>query len=73
MIELNKGIPEDIDKVDFLDVSQRNLIVLDDLMAQSGKDKRNPNPISSFTYIINPKHLHFYYNFVDLGYRRSLS
>jgi hypothetical protein len=50
MIELNKGIPEDIDKVDFLDVSQRNLIVLDDLMAQSGKDKRNPNPISSFTY-----------------------
>jgi hypothetical protein len=39
-IEFNKGIPEDIDKGDYLDISQRNLIVLDDLMAQSGKDKR---------------------------------
>ena len=38
-IEFNKGIPEDIDKVDYLDISQRNLIVLDDLMAQSSKDK----------------------------------
>jgi hypothetical protein len=33
-IEFNQGIPE----YD-LDVSQRNLIVFDDLMAQSGKDK----------------------------------
>ena len=39
-IEFNKGIPDDIDNADYLDVSQRNLIVLDDLMAQSGKDKR---------------------------------
>ena len=39
-IEFNKGIPEDIDKGDYLDISQRNLIVLDDLMAQSDKDKR---------------------------------
>ena len=39
-IELNQGIPEDIDEPDYLDVSQRNLIVLDDLMAQSSKDKR---------------------------------
>ncbi len=40
-IEFNEGIPEDIDEPDYLDVSQRNLIiVLDDLMAQSGKDKR---------------------------------
>ena len=39
-IEFNKGIPEDIDKVNYLDISQRNLIVLDDLMAQSSKDKR---------------------------------
>ena len=39
-IEFNKGIPDDIDNTDYLDVSQRNLIVLDDLMAQSGKDKR---------------------------------
>ncbi len=39
-IEFNEGILEDIDELDYLDVSQRNLIVLDDLMAQSGKDKR---------------------------------
>ena len=39
-IEFNKGIPDDIDNTDYLDVSQRNLIVLVDLMAQSGKDKR---------------------------------
>ena len=39
-IEFNQGIPKDIDESDYLDVSQRNLIVLDDLMAQSGKDKR---------------------------------
>jgi hypothetical protein len=40
-IEFNEGIPDDIDNADYLDVSQRNLIVLDDLMAQSGKDKPN--------------------------------
>ena len=39
-IEFNQGIPEDIDEPDYLDVSQRNLIILDDLLAQSGKDKR---------------------------------
>jgi hypothetical protein len=39
-IEFNQGIPDDIDNADYLDSSQRNLIVLDDLMAQSGKDKR---------------------------------
>jgi hypothetical protein len=39
-IEFNECIPDDIDNTDYLDVSQRNLIVLDDLMAQSGKDKR---------------------------------
>ena len=39
-IEFNQGIPEDIDNADYLDVYQRNLIVLDDLMAQSGKDRR---------------------------------
>jgi hypothetical protein len=39
-VEFNKGIPEDINKVDYLDISQRNLIVLDDFMAQSNKDKR---------------------------------
>jgi hypothetical protein len=39
-IEFNKCIPEHIDKVDYLDISQRNLIVLEDLMAQSSEDKR---------------------------------
>ena len=39
-IEFNQGIPNDIDSTDYLDVSQRNLIVLDDLMAQSSNDKR---------------------------------
>ena len=38
-IEFNQGIPEDIDEPDYLDVSQRHLFVLDDLMAKSGKDK----------------------------------
>ena len=42
-IELNEGIPKNIDKEGFLDVSQRNLIVLDDLMNQSGKDKHIAN------------------------------
>ena len=32
-IEFNQGIPDDIDNADYLDESQRNLIVLDDLMA----------------------------------------
>ena len=35
-IEFNEGIPSD----EYLDISTRNLIVLDDLMAQSGEDKR---------------------------------
>ena len=39
-IEFNQGIPDDIDNADYSDVSQRNLIVLDELMAQSSKDKR---------------------------------
>jgi hypothetical protein len=39
-IEFNEGIPEDIGEVDYLDISQHNLIILDELMAQYGKDKR---------------------------------
>jgi hypothetical protein len=39
-LEFNKGIPDDIDNGVIMDVSQRNLIILDDLMAQSSKDKR---------------------------------
>ncbi len=39
-IEFNEGIPEDIKEPVYLNVSQRNLIVLDDLMSQSGKSKR---------------------------------
>ena len=42
-IEFFEGIPSEIDSRDFLDVNKRNLIVLDDLMAQSGGDKRIAN------------------------------
>jgi hypothetical protein len=65
-IEFNQGIPEDIDNADYLDVSQRNLIVLDDLMAQSGKDKRiadlfsfyERKPSSKFVYHLHcPKYI----------------
>ena len=42
-IELNEGIPSDIDSDAFMDVSERNLIVLDDLMDQWGGDKRIAN------------------------------
>ena len=39
-IEFYQGVPGDIEKSTFLVVIQRNLIVLDDLMAQAGKDRR---------------------------------
>jgi hypothetical protein len=35
-----EGIPDDIENADSLEVSERNLIVLNDLVAQSDKDKR---------------------------------
>ena len=57
-IEFNEGIPEDLDEPDYLDVSQRNLIVLDDLMAQSGKDKRIADP---FTRVSNHRNLSVIY------------
>ena len=42
-VEFYEGIPSEINSRDFLDVSKRNLIVLDDLMALSGGDKRIAN------------------------------
>ena len=42
-IEFYEGIPSEIDSRYFLDVNKRNLIVLDDLMAQSEGDKRIAN------------------------------
>jgi hypothetical protein len=39
-IEFNQRIPDNVDNADYLDVLQQNVIVLDDLMAQFGKDKR---------------------------------
>ena len=39
-IELNECIPSDIDSDEFLDVSTRNRMVLDDLMTQPGGYKR---------------------------------
>ena len=55
-IEFNQGIPDDIDNAYYLDISQPNLIILDDLMAQSGKYKRiadlftKRKPSSKFVY-----------------------
>ena len=37
-IEFNEGIPSDIDFGEFLDISKRNLIVLDDLMIIRGRE-----------------------------------
>ena len=37
-IEFYEGIPSEIDSHDFFDVNKRNVIILDDLMAQSGGD-----------------------------------
>ncbi len=39
-IEFYEGIPFEIDSQHFFDVNKRNLIILDDLMVQSGKDWR---------------------------------
>ena len=39
-IEFYERVPDKIGKFCFLNVTQRNLIVLDDLMAQVGKDYR---------------------------------
>ena len=52
-IEFNKGIPEDINKVDYLDISQQNLIILDDLMTQSSKDKRIADLFTKGNHHIN--------------------
>ena len=37
-IQFNQGITEDVEEPNYLNVSQRNQIVLEDLMAQPGKD-----------------------------------
>ena len=42
-VEFYESIPSEIEFHDFLDVNKLNMIVLDDLMAQSGRDKRIPN------------------------------
>ena len=42
-IEFYEGIPFEIDSRYFLDVDKRSLIVLDDLMAESGGDKSIAN------------------------------
>ena len=42
-IEFHEGMPSEFESHDFLDVNNHNLIVLDDLIAQSGGDKRIAN------------------------------
>ena len=66
-IEFNKGIPDDIDNADYLDVSQRNLIVLDDLMAQSGKDKRIADLFTKGSHHRNLSIIHIVQNIFHQG------
>ena len=66
-IEFNEGIPESIDKPDYLDVSQRNLIVLDDLMAQSGKDKRIADLFTRGSHHRNLSVIHIVQNIFHQG------
>jgi hypothetical protein len=66
-IEFNQGIPDDIDKADYLDVSQRNLIVLDDLMAQSGKDKRISDLFTKGSYHRNLSIIYIVQNIFHQG------
>ena len=39
-IEYYEGIPSEIDSQHYYDVNKRNLVVLDDLMAQSRRERR---------------------------------
>ena len=66
-IEFNQGIPEDIDEPDYLDVSQRNLIVLEDLMAQSGKDKRIADLFTKESHHRNLSVIYFVQNVFHQG------
>jgi hypothetical protein len=66
-IEFNQCIPDDIDNADYLDVSQRNLIVLDDLMAQSGKDKRIADLFTKGSLHRNLSNIHIVQNIFHQG------
>ena len=66
-IEFNQGIPNDIDNADYLDVSQRNLIVLDDLMAQSRKDKRIADLFTKGSHHRNLSIIYIVQNIVHQG------
>ena len=65
--DLNEGIPEDIDEEGFLDVSQRNLVVLDDLMDQSEKAKRIANLITKGSHHRNLSVIYIVQNIFHLG------
>jgi hypothetical protein len=66
-IEFNKGIPKDIDNTDYLDVSQRNLVVLDDLMAQSSKDKRIADLFTKGSHHLNLSIIYIVQNIFHQG------
>ena len=42
-IEFVKGIPENLEKDSYFDIHKRNLMVIDDQMADAGNDKRIVN------------------------------
>jgi hypothetical protein len=67
VIEFNEGIPDDIDNADYLDVSQRNLMVLDYLMAQSGKDKRISDLFTKGSHHRNLSIIHIVQNIFHQG------
>jgi hypothetical protein len=66
-IEFNQGIPDDIDNADYLDVSQRNLIVLDDLMAQSSKYKRTADLFTKGSHHRNLSFIYIVHNIFHQG------
>ena len=43
-IEFVKGIPENLEQYSYFDIHKRNLMVIDDQMADAGNDKRIPSP-----------------------------
>ena len=65
--EFYDGIPSEIDSHGFLDVNKCNLIVLDDLMVQSGGDKRIANLFTKGSHYRNPPVIYIVQNIFHQG------
>ena len=66
-IEFYECIPSEIDSRYFLDFNKRNLIVLDDLMAQSGGDQRIANLITKGSHHRNLSVIYIVQNIFHQG------